>query len=71
MINQVKEVATCYLLLATWVRLGIGLLVFYFFCGWVGGRVAGWVGDEIEVNANSAPNWVGVGAGAELGNFGP
>ena len=23
---------------------------------------------EIEVNANSAPNWVGLGAGAELGN---
>ena len=32
-------------------------------CGWV----AGWLGVEIEVNANSAPNWVGVGAGAELG----
>ena len=26
------------------------------------------MGVEIEVNANSAPNWVGVGAGAELGN---
>ena len=63
MINQVKEVATCYLLLATWVRLGMGILVFYFFCGWVAGRV----GVEIEVNAYSAPNWVGVGAGAELG----
>ena len=30
----------------------------------MGGRV----GVEIEVNANSAPNWVGIGAGAELGN---
>ena len=29
--------------------------------------VGGWVGVEIEVNANSAPNLVGVGAGAELG----
>ena len=36
-------------------------------CGWV----AGWVGVEIEVNANSAPNWVGVGAGAELGKNRP
>ena len=27
------------------------------------------MGVEIEVNANSAPNWVGVGAGAELGNL--
>ena len=27
-----------------------------------------WVsGVEIEVNTNSTPNWVGVGAGAELG----
>ena len=33
--------------------------------------MAGWVGVEIEVNANSAPNWVGVGAGAELGKKKP
>ena len=31
-----------------------------------GGWLGGWVGVEIEVNANSAPNWVWVGAGAEL-----
>ena len=31
--------------------------------------MAGWVGVEIEVNANSAPNLVGVGAGAELGKI--
>ena len=67
MINQVEEVATCVLLLATCVRLGMRLLVFYFFCGWPGGWVSGRVGVEIEVNANSAPNRVGVGAGAELG----
>ena len=29
----------------------------------------GWLGVEIEVNANTAPNWVGVGAGAEQGNI--
>ena len=29
--------------------------------------MAGCVCVEIEVNANSAPNWVGVGAGVELG----
>ena len=29
------------------------------------------MGVEIEVNANSAPNWVGVGAGAELGKKKP
>ena len=33
----------------------------------MGGWLDGWVGVEIEVNANSAPNLVGVGAGAELG----
>ena len=26
------------------------------------------VGVETDINANSAPNWVGIGAGAELGN---
>ena len=30
--------------------------------------MGGWVGVENEVNANSAPNWVGVEVGAELGN---
>ena len=30
-------------------------------------QFGGWVGVEIEVNANSVPNWVGVGAGNELG----
>ena len=67
MINYVEEGDICYLILTTWVRLGIGLSVFSFFCGGVGGWVAGWVGVDIEVNANSAPNWVGVEAGAELG----
>ena len=43
----------------------MGLLVFTFS---VGGWIVGWVvGVEIEINANSAPNWVGIGAGAELG----
>ena len=46
----------------------MGLLVFYFFCGWPGAWVSCRVGVEIEVNANSTPNLVGVGAGAELGN---
>ena len=35
------------------------------------GRVAGWPAgwlDHTGNNANSAPNWVGVGAWAELGN---
>ena len=31
------------------------------------GRVGGWL-DHTGNNANSAPNWVGVGAWAELGN---
>ena len=29
--------------------------------------MGGWLGVENEVNANSAPNWVGVEVGAELG----
>ena len=49
-------------------ELGLSLASIFTFSGWVGGWV---VGVEIEVNANSAPNCVGVGAGAELGNFGP
>ena len=32
--------------------------------GWLGGWVAGLFGNI----ANSAPNWVGLGLGAELGN---
>ena len=28
------------------------------------------VGVEIQINANLAPNWVGVGAWADLGNIG-
>ena len=31
--------------------------------------MGGLVGVEIEVIANSAPDWVGVGAGAELGKI--
>ena len=42
------------------------LIVSYFFCGWVGGWV---VGVETDINANSAPNRVGVGARAELGKM--
>ena len=39
------------------------LILLFLVGGWLGGLL----GVEIEVNANSAPNWVGVGAGAELG----
>ena len=35
------------------------------------GWLSGWVGVEIEVDANSAPNLVVVGAGAELGKNHP
>ena len=48
----------------------MGLLVIYFFCGCVGGLLMGWwLGVEFEFNAYSATNWVGVGAGAQLGNI--
>ena len=45
------------------LELGLSLasILFLLFLG-----VGGWVGVEIEVNANSAPNWVGVEALAEL-----
>ena len=39
---------------------------FHYLSGWVWGRG---VGVLDETKANSAPNLVGVGAGAELGNM--
>ena len=39
-----------------------------YFSGRVVGWVGGWVAGSNENITNSAPNWVGLGLGAELGN---
>ena len=53
--------AACYLLLVTcYLLLSWAVLLF-----WLGGSVGMWVSLEFGNNANSAPNYVGVGAGAK------